>query len=313
MALPNPFPVTRYRLEFATERALALPDYAGSALRGVFGHALKAIACVTREPDCRGCTLYRTCPYPSIFESPPPPGARRAYSEIPQPFVVEPPPWGERHHGPGSVLNVETVLIGPALPQLPLVVLAWQRALSGGIGPIQGTARLARVWAEGHADPILADPRSRLAPHLTGVRLPANGESPQEALLEFVTPLRLKRDGELLRVARLTPQDLLMGLVRRTADITELHLGEQTEWDFAALKRSAAAIEGEKQLEWRDWSRYSQRQHQSMTLGGAVGRWRLRGDLTAFWPLLHLGQWLHVGGKATFGLGQYRLLAPAPA
>jgi hypothetical protein len=141
--------------------------------------------------------------------------------------------------------------------------------------------------------------------------MPGGSEAPDEVLLEFITPLRLKRGGAVLRIAELTPQDLLMGLVRRTADIIELHLGQQTGWDFAALKRCAAAIQGEKQLEWRDWSRYSQRQSQSMTLGGAVGQWRLRGDLTAFWPLLHLGQWLHVGGKATFGLGRYRLLAQA--
>ncbi|MCX7212139.1 MAG: CRISPR system precrRNA processing endoribonuclease RAMP protein Cas6 [Burkholderiales bacterium] len=312
MALPNPFPVARYRFEFEIERPLALPEYAGSALRGVFGHALKKIACVTREPECKSCTLYRSCLYPAIFECPPPHGARRTYSEIPQPFVVEPPPWGERGHGAGNVLNVDTVLIGPALPQLPVVTLAWQKALSDGIGPIQGTARLRRVWVEGHADPILTDPRGRLIPHQTGIRLPKGGEAPQEVLVELSTPLRLKRDGDVLRVAQLTPKDLLMGLVRRISDITELHLGEKTEWDFAALKRSAAAVEGEKHLEWRDWSRYSQRQHQSMTLGGAVGSWRLRGDLTAFWPLLHLGQWLHVGGKATFGLGQYRVLASAP-
>jgi hypothetical protein len=44
-----------------------------------------------------------------------------------------------------------------------------------------------------------------------------------------------------------------------------------------------------------------------MALGGVVGNWTLTGELAPFLPYLHLGQWLHVGKEATFGLGGYRL------
>ena len=141
--------------------------------------------------------------------------------------------------------------------------------------------------------------------------LPAPDAAPEEVTLEITTPLRLKREGKVLGIARLETQDLLMALVRRAAELTELQLGMPTGWDFAALKRAAAGVQGEKQLAWRDWTRYSNRQRQPMNFDGAVGRWRLTGDLRPFWPLLHLGQWLHVGGKATFGLGRYTLLAPS--
>jgi hypothetical protein len=46
-----------------------------------------------------------------------------------------------------------------------------------------------------------------------------------------------------------------------------------------------------------------------MALGGVVGDWTLRGDLAPFLPFLHLGQWLHAGKNATFGLGKYHLIA----
>jgi hypothetical protein len=44
-----------------------------------------------------------------------------------------------------------------------------------------------------------------------------------------------------------------------------------------------------------------------MQLGGVVGQWTLQGDLHPFMPFIHLGQWLHAGKNASFGLGHYRM------
>ena len=63
----------------------------------------------------------------------------------------------------------------------------------------------------------------------------------------------------------------------------------------------------ETTLRWRDWTRYSSRQHRKMQLGGLVGSVTYAGDLAAFLPFVALGQLLHVGKNATFGLGKYRV------
>ena len=76
---------------------------------------------------------------------------------------------------------------------------------------------------------------------------------------------------------------------------------------FNALALVADGLASDKQLQWRDWTRYSSRQQQQMDLGGVIGRWKLTGDLAPFLHFLHLGQWLHVGKEAAFGLGGYRL------
>jgi hypothetical protein len=80
------FPVARYRFEFQVRQAIRLPDYAGSMLRGAFGHALRQLACMTRQKDCAGCPLIGSCPYPMIF-APPPPATHRLqkFSQIPPP------------------------------------------------------------------------------------------------------------------------------------------------------------------------------------------------------------------------------------
>jgi hypothetical protein len=52
--------------------------------------------------------------------------------------------------------------------------------------------------------------------------------------------------------------------------------------DFAALSAACADIREEKSLTWLDWTRFSSRQQQKMSLGGVVGTWRLEGPLAPF-------------------------------
>lgn len=305
--LPTPFPAARYRFEFSVETPLRLPEYAGSTLRGAFGGALRHIACMTRERECKPCPLYRACPYPAVFETPPPEGhAVQKFSQIPNPFVVEPPAWGERTYAPGETLAFDLVLIGQALKHLPLVVLAWQRAFERGIGKSNGSARLTRIGL--NEETVFEAEAGKLREH-TATLTVAAPPATSPVTLRFDTPLRLQVNGKPLGASDLTARKLLIGLVKRTALITEFHLGQKLGLDFRALAEAADRIESEKHLRWRDWTRYSSRQKQEMALGGVVGDWTLRGDLAPFLPFLHLGQWLHAGKNATFGLGKYHLIA----
>ena len=41
-------PLARYRFHWRVSAPIHLPAYAGSMLRGAFGHALRRLACMTR-------------------------------------------------------------------------------------------------------------------------------------------------------------------------------------------------------------------------------------------------------------------------
>ncbi len=110
------FPLARYRLEWQASTPIHLPDFAGSMLRGAFGHALRQLACMTRQKDCAGCPLLTSCPYPAIFAPPPPSShALQKFSQIPVPYIIEPPDWGARRIAAGETLAFHLVLIGRAL------------------------------------------------------------------------------------------------------------------------------------------------------------------------------------------------------
>jgi len=72
---------------------LRLNAFAGSTLRGGFGHIFKSTICIWPPGDCPRCLLKNTCAYPYIFETAPPPGSEklRNLDQIPRPFVIEPP------------------------------------------------------------------------------------------------------------------------------------------------------------------------------------------------------------------------------
>ncbi|MBF0155436.1 MAG: CRISPR system precrRNA processing endoribonuclease RAMP protein Cas6 [Magnetococcales bacterium] len=304
-------PLARYRLEWRVETALRLPEYAGSALRGVFGAALRGVACFTRERTCEGCGLLRTCPYSLIFETPAPlvVEGEKSFAVAPNPYIIEPPAWGARDYLVGEALVFHLVLAGRALAQLPLLILAWQRALARGVGPGDGRADLSRVVLEREngEEMVFSAEEGVLHDHETLCVVPPwpGGES---LALDLLTPTRIQRDGSPLGPGRLTPRDLLVGLMRRVGQIAQIHVGTPLEVDYVELAHRAGAIACHGNLSWRDWTRRSGRQQQTMALGGVVGQWTLTGDLQSFWPFVYLGQWLHVGKNATFGLGGYSLL-----
>lgn len=312
MNLPTTFPVARYRLECRVTRPLRLPDYGGSMLRGAFGHALRQLACIARRPECPGCPLLDTCPYPAIFAPPAPVAAHKLqrFDSIPVPHVIEPPPWGSRLLAVGDTLNFHHVLIGRALRELPLIVLAWRRALARGIGAGDGTAELTRLLhcgSDGEQE-IHRPENSAIAVHRPAIPLTGGADPAPTALtLRFTTPLRLQANGHALPPEKLQARALLLALARRASLLAEFHGDGPLLDDFSPLRRAAADVVDEKDLAWRDWRRYSSRQQREMRLGGALGNWRLHGPLAPFLSFLRLGQWLHVGKETAFGLGGYTL------
>lgn len=316
-------PVVRYRLAFRVTRTIHAPEYAGSMLRGAFGHALRALVCVTGQPQCGGCAVRRTCTYASVFEPMPPETSRHGqqFSAIPAAFVVEPPDWGCRDYGPGESMVFSFILMGDALSQLPTLLLAWRHAFARDVG--RGAGVLEHVWkvngpvpAEGDPQPaqlesvLAADAQGAGAvrPHTQTLTVPPVSGDRLNGVVRYTTPLRVQDHGQILGVGDMKTDRMLMTLVRRCGLVLDFHLGRSIHLDFAAFRQQSTEIGATAELQFRDWTRLSNRQQRTMQLGGVVGTWRLRGVPAQWQPLLYLGQWLHVGKNASFGLGRYDVL-----
>jgi len=299
------YPIARYRFDCILEQPLRLPAYGGSMLRGAFGSSLRQIACVTGRKTCEGCPINDSCSYTTIFE----PGECEIddrYRQWPPPYVVEPPPMGAETLDPGASLGFDMVVFGKALAQLPLILMAWRRALARGLGKGKARGRVVSVTLcnGGQQKGIWSEARPSIVPHEQIARLSPPDEA-NEIRLRIETPLRLQRQGKVLGSKDVIPADLMTACLRRSRlFLDSLGIEEDSE-DIRALTEKAKTLTDEQNLKYIDWSRYSSRQKQKMCLPGLIGDWCITGNLRPFLPALYLCELLHVGKNASFGLGRY--------
>lgn len=309
LPLPAELPIARYRFDFKLESELRLPEYAGSTLRGVFGHALRRAACMTRQKECGGCPLQASCPYTRLFD--PVPDDRLSSSikhSPPPPYIIEAPENKRSHYGKGETYSFEMVLFGRAREQLPLIAHSFKQAFGQGVGVANGQGYLANIAVETHQgwQDIVED--ERIQPHPNTLILPPH--YPTSCTLRIRTPMRLQSQGSVLGIHRIETGILLRQLMRRTSAVATCHWNSPIAADFGQLAAAANQVSAQAKLKWQDWTRYSNRQQQKMTLGGITGTWQFSDLPVSFAQLLYIGQWLHIGKETVFGLGRYDLADP---
>lgn len=309
--MPLQLPFSEFRLSFATSGPSGLPRYAGSAWRGALGHALKRTVCVVRGTPCADCMLYRSCAYPYIFETPPPPTSEkmRRYTAAPHPFVIAVEAQAGAEH-----YTLGLTLFGKGHQYLPYLIHALEKAGDHGIGKNRQVFRLNAV-EQRIPNPLSDDweiiyaPGQPLAAMPT--RTPVVPPVPDSVRVDLETPLRLRRQEHLVTPKNFRFGDLFSALLRRFSMLTYFHTDAPLETDFASLTRKAETTAiSEADLSWWEWTRYSTRQHTEMQMGGLLGSFQVDGtELDELWPYLWLGQWTHAGKAATMGLGRYRVNA----
>lgn len=318
-----PLSFGRFTIALKPNVALPLPPYAGSMFRGAFGLALQRVVCATRTYECSPCPLRDRCVYPYVFETPPPADTQvmRKYPAAPHPFLLEPPAGG-RIVAQGQPFELGLTLFGRALRWLPHFIFTFERMGRVGFGSRRVTATVieASGWVNGRWCRIYSAEDGTLAGTELCTRtvcLPlhpqagkTDGHAPERAQIEFLTPVRVKY-GERLATS-LEFHILVRALLRRIAHLSYFHCGgDPSEVAFREWIALAQAVRvASSTLTWYDWTRYSQRQQETMQLGGLIGRVTFEGSLGPFMPLLRLGEVTHVGKATSFGLGRYRVLDP---
>lgn len=310
---------------------VALPAFAGSAVRGALFGAVRDLACVNpTAPSCVVCPLHRICGASLLLATVDEQGPRGR--EVPRPFALRPPLDGGRVVQPGESFTFGVTLIGEeALRLLPYLVLGVRRVGEVGIGrPVvtdgdDGTvARRGRFQVEAlvQVNPFSGARRTVMRAGDALVTLPdapvthaqvaawCAARGPVSRLtLRLRTPLRLVVDGQL--VQRLTFPLLMQRVCRRLTDL-ERSYGRADGLDFREVLARAVDVEVvEDRTRWLDLESNSRRQGRAVPIGGLVGSISFRGDLTPFLPWLVWAELVGVGKDVTKGNGMIEIALPA--
>ncbi len=314
-----PISVTQIRLGVRACGPLMLPFFAGSMLRGAFGHALRRLACMTRKPSCEGCALRAMCPYPRLFEpyghSVAAVGLPAGSAQPPPPFVLEPPPLGVTRIDVGAEWSFGLRIFGRAAGDLPLIVEAWRRALERGLGESRARGELLTVnFVQGETElPLYDASTATLDPLPEPISETAVFDRPAGIVLNLVTPLRLQSNAQRLHREDLSMRRLVGDALRRARLVVAAAGDAQAQalvasWPVVDWLTHADRAVLSANLHWVDWTRRSSRQRQQMTLGGWMGTITITGASPVIFAALNIGAQLGLGKETVFGMGHYRLL-----
>ncbi len=307
--------LARYRFVLQCLSAMEFRQFAGATVRGAFGAVFRRLVCITRAPTCEGCLLRQQCAYGYVFDTAPPPGAERLrrYESVPRPYVLDIASDERTSFAEGDALQLELTLVGRATDYLPYFVYTCQKLEESGLGTGRhegkGRFRLTEVLAHA-ADGSLTcvyTPEEGLdtlrLPVIRGADILARVTPARQVRVRFLTPTRLRFEGRL--TDDIDFHHLIRALLHRLSSLVYFHCHAEPEADFTGLIQQAEGVRTlERNLHWREQSRYSRRQQSVLKMGGFTGEMLFEGDLRPFLPLLKAGEYVHVGKGTVMGLGR---------
>jgi|Deesub1362A_J573_1020465.scaffolds.fasta_scaffold01573_9 CRISPR-associated endoribonuclease Cas6 len=305
----------KFVFEVKPQSAIIFPSYKGVTLRGAFGKSLKRLFCVEKKSkkSCSECLLNQSCSYSYIFESPnikKEPYFLSPNSSVPHPFVLEPPLDAKRHYQPGETFSFGLILVGKALRYLPSIVYSFVEIGKKGLGVERGKFSLVNVYSvQKEKKVVIFDSRKEcfLNVSFTSKRDFPYGEEMKKTdtlKLEFLTPVRIVKEGKPLK--NLEFWNIINALLIRLAQLMYFHCGEKPEIDIQKLVDESRGVKVvESQLYWSEFAHFSPRIRERIKLGGLLGDITFKGKLDKWYPILKLGEILHLGKATSFGFGKY--------
>ncbi len=299
--------IHRYEVTIKALTPFVIPHFPGSMLRGAFGVALKRVVCLNKNRSCESCLLQKGCVYQFLFET------QTDIAEIknpPHPMMLYPLSLGGKKMRQGSIYQFGFTLFGQANEYLPYIIYALMQMGKLGMGKGRGKFEIKEIkkYVSFKRKRIIFSQKTQrlLSPStcLNSTDILQTNEIAHAILLKTITPLRFKIKGRL--TDKISLKDILIAIIRRFKTLTQLYgQGKVFLVKELNLEPMLSKIQVKTNFKWQDFTRFSKRQNAHLQIGGAMGEMEISGDVSDIFPILHLGEYIHIGKNTAFGLGRY--------
>ncbi|MET3504104.1 CRISPR system precrRNA processing endoribonuclease RAMP protein Cas6 [Halalkalibacter oceani] len=291
--------VTTLRASFEAEKSGRLPQFLGSAIRGVLGHSIRSFVCPTPKLKCFLCSVSNECGYATHFNSVGNEGGAV------NPFVLRVITPQKTIWNKGDRLTFDITLIGQASSNPSLFLDAFQDMEQRGLGKQRLPFRLREISDPVEKKIIWKDGKWSLR-HIQQSALMCKERETHSVYIRFQSPVRIQVSKRTLY--SLSFVDIIRSLSRRLTLLTQAYSDYELNWNEEVMLAAAADIQTESQS-WKlnDFKRYSMNHKDKLHLPGIEGWAHFKGNITPFTPLLEAGTQIHLGKNTTHGFGHYSI------
>jgi hypothetical protein len=312
------------RIKFDSDADLS--RWSGNTLRSGFGAHLRSLVCIHGAADrandtaaCDSCPLQKVCIYDYFYNSRPPEDGKvlRKQSDIPRPFVFDPPIAGR--HSAGTAADFRFTLIGKGVEHLPYFLLAIRNL--GESGMSRGYRLGYGKFSVESVDSIGFGTRNniftgdmvynRAIPMSYQEMLQASAEHRGDLTVRFLTPAQIK-EGDRFTAAP-SFRGLISRLLFRANALAEfygsgmLYDNEQVLAILGTCRQVSIARANTEEIRTKRYFHRQKMKKQNLPpffVGEIIYRGEFPREVMA---LLELGRLIHVGKMATFGNGMYEV------
>ncbi len=251
-------------------------QFIGSMLRGALGYSLKKVTCINPSFTCKGCFATTNCLYYDFFET------KNRYHNYRFDFALH-----------SELFEFSLYLYGDAKEKLPYLLSALHKSLSeNGLGKDRIKPKEFFFYINGRT---AYDGKEFKIPQKYIKEFQLDSYSPNIEL-QLLTPLRIKRESRFVGAKEFDLVYVLNSLYQRYLGLTEQ---KPSKLPFEPRYK----IE-KKDINWKQLTRYSNRQQTKMNMDGLMGEIIIKDIDNQSYELLKLGEIIGAGKQTVMGLGK---------
>jgi len=273
---------TKVTIQIDTDKKI--PNFIGSQLRGALGYALKKVVCINPSYRCDECFAQDNCLYYDFYEK----------KNVSHKYRFDFELGKESYY-------FNLYIFDTACEKLPYIVSSFHKMLTQiGLGRDNIIYENFRMFVNDksiYENNKIELPKKYIE-EFTYSNLMLDDET-VDINLSFITPLRMKKKGVLIKDDDFKIADIIKSIYQRNRQLIGLN---PIKLDFE--------ISGEiidKDIKYLELTRKSNRQKTLMNFGGIVGSITIKNLNQKSYELLKLGELIGVGKQTVFGLGKIKI------